>query len=520
MRRVTFNLVLYLMKKLLLSVAALAAATGTLYGQSYTPDVLKFSQTNYGSTARFKGMAGAQIGVGGDMSSLGSNPAGLGLFTRSEFTFTPEFNGMTGKANFLNQNTESSKSVLNLNNAGVVFYSPSWRAKGQDTKKGVISTVFGIGYNRNNDFGAEFSYLGTNPSNSIADYFRDDANFNLPQRPGAGPDDLPVNSLGSLGYEGYLIDFDEPNGQFLSSTRNNSNAQSASNSQYKNEIRSGSTSELNVAGALNISNQVYIGASVGLVNVRYISDGEFRESGYNFAEDANYSLVFRRNQETTGTGINARLGVIFRPADNFRIGGTLQTPSWMLIEDNTSFKLNTSIGTNRNYDIEPINSLFTYRVRTPLKGSLGASYVIAGKALVSADVDYIDYSSIRFSTDQGVEPGTIAAENRLVKDYYKSTANYRVGAEYKIDNALSIRGGYGLNGSAIKGDSDYFATKIYTGGLGYRVNNYYFDVAYQHLNTNTELAPYEVGTAENPEEPVADIKTQRNNVFLTFGVRF
>ncbi|RZM10267.1 MAG: hypothetical protein EOO88_48360, partial [Pedobacter sp.] len=139
------------MKKLMLSLVALAATTGTIYAQSYAPDALKFSQTNFGSTTRFKGMGGAQIGVGGDMSSLGANPAGLGLFTKSEFSLTPEFNNMMGSTSYLGKQTESTKDRVNLNHIGVVFYSPSFRASGQDTQKGVLSTVFGIGYNRNND---------------------------------------------------------------------------------------------------------------------------------------------------------------------------------------------------------------------------------------------------------------------------------------------------------------------------------------------------------------------------------
>jgi long-subunit fatty acid transport protein len=289
-------------------------------------------------------------------------------------------------------------------------------------------------------------------------------------------------------------------------------------------MRTGSTSELTAGGALNISNQVYIGASIGLVNVRYTNDAQYFESGYNFVEDSRYDLTFAKNQETTGSGFNARLGVIFRPVGNFRIGATMQTPTWMLIEDNTTFKLDTRIATGPNADDyvnAPANYTFTYRLRTPLKGSLGASYVIGGRALISADVDYVDYSSIRFSTDQGNEPDRIIEENNTVKNFYKGAVNYRLGAEYKIDNAFSLRGGYGNNGSAIKGDDDgYFDTKYYSGGLGYRVNNYYFDLTYQRMETNTDLSPYIVGSAENPEEPVASIKTARNNVFLTFGVRF
>jgi len=500
------------MKKLLLSLAVIVTAAGTTYAQTYTPDALKFSQSNFGSTARFKGMGGAQIGVGGDMSSLGGNPAGLGLFTKSEFSLTPEFNSMSGKANYLTANTSSSKDNLNLNNLGVVFYSPSLRAKGEDTQTGVISTVFGLGYVRNNDFGAEFQYTGKNGENSIADFFSQRAN-----RINIVPDDLDQGSITDMAYQGYIIGFG-PASQ--GATPDYFAQTEVPVDQRQVEMRSGSTSELTAGGALNISNQVYIGASVGLVNVRYTNDSEFTEAGYNITEDSNYSLSFRKNQETTGSGFNARLGVIVRPVENFRIGATLQTPTWLLIEDNTSFTLDSKIATGThsgNYTNNPDTYIFSYRLRTPLKGSLGASYVIGGRALISADVDYIDYSSIRFSTDQGNEPDVIATENNTVKANYKSAVNYRLGAEIKLDNAFSLRGGYGMNGSPIKEDNGYFDTKFYSGGLGYRVNNYFVDVTYQRAETNTELAPYEL---EDYTEPVASIKTARSNIFLTFGVRF
>lgn len=505
------------MKKLLLSLAAIVAASATTYAQSYAPDALRFSQTNFGSTARFKGMAGAQIGVGGDMGSITSNPAGLGLFTKSEFSLTPEFNNMKGSANYLNTNTTSSKDRLNLNNIGVVLYSPTYKAQGQDTQKGLISSVFGFGYARNNDFSANFSYEGVNPTNSIADYYAEQGNA-----AGVAPDNLGTGSLARMAYDGYLIGYGPADPNVAGSPNIYFPETDINNMQRKNEIRSGSTSELTAAGALNISNQIYIGASVGLVNIRYVNDSEYIEGGFNVTENSNYSLSMRQNQETTGSGINGRLGVIFRPVSNFRIGATFQTPTWLLIEDNYTVTIDSRIATGTaagNYVSDPDNSVFRYKLRTPLKGSLGASYVVAGRALLTADVDYTDYSTIQFSTDvNSNDPGRIRAENANVKSNYKEAFNYRVGVEYKLDNAFSLRGGYGLNGSAARReDSEIFDAKIYTGGLGYRVDNYYFDVAYQRFQTNTELAPYELNDFS---EPVANIKTSRNNVFLTFGVRF
>ncbi len=58
---------------------------------------------------------------------------------------------------------------------------------------------------------------------------------------------------------------------------------------------------------------------------------------------------------------------------------------------------------------------------------------------------------------------------------------------------------------------------MYSAGLGYRVSNYYVDLAYQNLQANNTTTPYSLN---NFSEPVANIKTEKHNFFLTFGLRF
>lgn len=502
------------MKKIITTVlVAIVATTSTTYAQ-YASDALRFSQTNYGSTARFKGLGNAQIGVGGDMSSLGGNPAGLGLFTKSEFSLTPEFNQTGANANYLGKGLTTDKSQLNLNQLGVVFYAPTYKQKGQDTKKGLISTVFGLGYNRNNDFSIESNYGGSNNSTSIADYFAENAGNRI-------PNNLSAGSLERIAYDNYLISYDDVAGNYFPETFVNS---SISNAQRRNEVKTGSTSEFNFSAAMNISNQIYLGASIGLVDIRYNSNSQFEESGVarEYQNDnltgnnINYKVLFNTNQITKGSGVNGRFGIIFRPVGNFRLGATLQTPTWFVIDDSTTEQLDnrgTARGTSdsKTYD-------YTYNLRTPLKGSLGASYIIGGQALISADIDFVDYASMRFSSNSGNgDNGIIMDNNNEIRNTYKSAINYRVGAEYKI-NTVSLRAGYGLNGSPYKtDDSDFFDTKIYSGGIGYRVNNYSIDLAYQRVENNSTFRPY---TLLAGNEPVAAIQNTKNNVFLTLGLRF
>ncbi|RZK92349.1 MAG: hypothetical protein EOO98_03490, partial [Pedobacter sp.] len=335
--------------------------------------------------------------------SIGGNPAGLGLFTRSEFVFTPEFNGTNIDANYLGNKTSSNKSQINLNQLGVVFHMPSYRANGQDTKKGIVSASVGLGYTRNNDYGLEANFSGQNNTSSVYNMFYEE-------------------NAGTLG-----------------------------NTQFGNLMRSGSVSEFNIAGAINISNEIYIGANVGLVSLNMDNDMSLNENGA--TATGTYNVDYFQNQNVKGSGVNARLGVIFRPTSEFRIGVNLQTPTWFTIDDTYSEVLNNKLS-NDVYTNSAVVYELTYNLRTPLKGSLGASYVIGGQGIITADVDFIDYSSIRFSNN-GSNGGTDAINNSnaLVRNNYKSAINYRIGGEYKIDD-ISLRAGYGLNGSPYKNDDD------------------------------------------------------------------
>ena len=90
-------------------------------------------------------------------------------------------------------------------------------------------------------------------------------------------------------------------------------------------------------------------------------------------------------------------------------------------------------------------------------------------------------------------------------------------SEHKIQD-LSVRAGFGINGSPIKEDDDkLFQTKYYSAGLGYRFNEYYVDLAYQRVESQNRMSSYALN---DNTQPVANIKNGNNNVFLTFGLRF
>lgn len=518
------------MKKFIqLLIVATVATTGNIYAQGiYAGDALRFSRTDYGSSARFKGLGNAQISLGGDISSIGGNPAGLGMFTRSEFTISPEFNNTRANINYLGQQTKSTKNMLNLNQAAAVWYNPIVKAPGSDLNKGLISIVWGVGYNRNNDFSVENNFSGVNSNSSIADSWAQRAN-------GQTPANFQRGSVEKMAFDSYLID------KQVGSPSNYFPATSQTNVQNQSEVREGSTSEMNFAAGLNFSNKFYLGASIGFVNVRYVTDRLYTESGTiintvgpndpapdpsnpnekpNPHIGQNYDLTYRSNQNTTGAGVNGRIGLIYKPVNTIRLGATFQTPTWMHMEEDFAEVIDTrfSGGGSPTINIfnDVANSNMNYNLRTPYKGSFGASVIIGQNALLTADVDYVDYSSTKLTVSDGYRD-LIRSENQFIKDNYTHAFNYRVGGEYRIDQ-FSLRAGYGINGSPYKEDpKNRFDVKYYSGGIGYRVNEYYVDLAYQRTETHNTLSPYELADFS---EPVATSKLSKNNVFLTVGVRF
>ncbi|WP_026899405.1 OmpP1/FadL family transporter [Daejeonella oryzae] len=492
--------------RILLTAAIIVAAAGSLHAQ-YSADALRFSINQAGSTARFNSLAGAQTGVGGDLSSVNGNPAGIGLFTKSEFSLTPEFNNYKADALYLGGQTIGNKDKINLNHAAIVWHMPFKKQKGSDLETGWISSNYGISFSKDNDFNNNISYSGINGDNSIADYFAELASNNY-----GSPSSLPSGTLERMAYDNYLIGYDSQ-GYFPETDVNNE--------QTRLDSRKGTQSEVTFAAGANYSNKFYIGVSLGLASINYTSDAEYIEKGFNVTENNEYELSYRQNQFTEGTGINGKVGVLFRPNSCVRLGATVETPTWYTFDDSYNEVLNTQYGST-GLDSQFVNNSetynFSYKLRTPLKLTGGIGIFLNNQGFISADVDYVDYSQINFSAVDNMNSDIIADNNREIRNNYRSAVNYRLGGEYKIENIM-LRAGYGRTGSPYKEtvSSDALKSDTFSGGLGYRINNYYIDLAYQNVTYNSSFKPY---TLAGGTEPTATIKNTRNNIFLTIGSRF
>src|SRR5689334_11005278 len=93
------------MKKIIFIVTIMSFGLNG-FAQDFIDNALLFSRTRPGGSARIQALGGAQTSLGGDYSSGFSNPAGLGMFNRSEFTITPSVNFSKISSNYIPSTTD------------------------------------------------------------------------------------------------------------------------------------------------------------------------------------------------------------------------------------------------------------------------------------------------------------------------------------------------------------------------------------------------------------------------------
>ncbi|QEC78503.1 OmpP1/FadL family transporter [Mucilaginibacter ginsenosidivorax] len=489
--------------KYLLSVIAIVAITKDSFAQ-YSQDAIRFSTFQTGSTSRIKGIGNAGTAIGGDLSSISGNPAGLGFFTHSEASITPEFDGSKVNSTYLGQFNTDSKSNLNFSNASVVIYQRLSTPKGRDKTKGWLSINYGAAYSRTNNFYENITYGGKNPTNSIGDYYAGIANAN---------GQVSDGGLDDWAYQQNLIDSYATTGGGSEYRRN----AFGTVNQLSNTIRTGGQSEVNLAFGANYSNKLYFGLGVSFSDIRYNSYNVFNETGTanilvnNVGTDVGFNSNFIQDQVTKGSGANVKLGVIYKPVNALRLGFTFTSPTYYTIDDSYSEGLNTNFANNSGFKNGPVEYPLSYNMRTPLKLTGGAAIFIGKYGFISGDVDYIDYTTTHISSTDSYSADF---DNGNIKALYRSTINAHIGAEARLNSMFYLRGGYGIQGSPLKTNGSDI--KTISGGVGVRFGNYYVDATYAHLSGNQTVYPYEIGTGS----PGADLKKTNNNAFLTLGYAF
>lgn len=486
-------------------------------------ELLRFSQPEQGASARFKAMGNAQTALGGDLSSIAGNPAGLGFFGQSDIGLSFDFSNDINKASYFGTNSKNNVDKLGINQAAAVFHIPVRKARGSNLSSGWLNFNIGIGYHRTNNFNSTVGFTGVNDQDGYGDLMMY----------GGG-------TLGDIGWDFGMLD-EDADGYFVNMTM-------PGNTQTAFYREKGHQSETNLSFGANYGNKFYIGGGIGFTRVNYqmnrlfMEDGTIQNYGYIFSQNPNSRFVNPATEDyetynpllesdyafddeywssTSGNGFNAKLGVVFKPVPQFQVGVSATTPTWYSLTNDYEdvFRITNYLadGTEAYYDDPADPTYYDYNFRSPYKLSAGLAYIFEAGGLLSADIDYIDYASMSISSpdasyDQGV--------NDDIKDMYKGGVNFRIGGEYMIAPQLMIRAGYGYTGSPYADDEIDYSGQTVSGGLGYRISNFYVDLTYQNFQRNYGMSPYSFDDGTGVYGPVADVKNQRHNVLLSVGVKF
>lgn len=502
-------------RKIILIAAAVLMLPAWVSGQNLD-DAVRYSKIFYQGTARFNAMGGAFTALGGDISAIALNPAAAGVFRSTEFTVTPVVFFRDLNTNYKGFNSDDTYSGLTLGQIGVVS------SFGAGKTSGLSNLTFAYSFNRTNNYYRRSVIDGINDNGSMADFWALQADgYRTGQLEGAP----------WMAYEAYLIDtLPGYLDQYASIFSYYGETDPAYGQQVKRTIdNAGFSNEHNITLGANINDKLYLGAGFGITNISYTGHYVHREidEAQNVYDFVNFTYTDHFN--AVGSGWNFKVGAIARPIESLRLGLSFTTPTVYRISEVFYNSLTAKLDKNTpndpsddaNPQISQDNMSYSYRITTPYRINAGIAWQVGSVAMVSADYEFIDYSSARLS--KGADGYDFNDENQDVASELGSAGNLRLGAELRL-GGLYLRGGYSYYGSAFSSgtlnedaDSNGFST-----GIGYRQNKFFVDISMSWLNSFESYMMYPDDSRSAPlysSDPVS-MNTKDKYLSLTVGMKF
>ena len=505
-------------QRILLFTATLLVATGfTWYANAQDEaDALRYSQLSPQGTARSIGFGGALGAIGGDFSSLSVNPAGIGVYRSSELTFTPSLKLSKTNSTYTGGPTEDNNTRFNINNLGVVFTNSASGSRYKKSKWKAVS--FGFGLNRIADFSSNHVYSGYNNTSSASEFFLTDA-LNYPG------DVENTSTRAGLGYQSYLLNEDSIGLYKVPNFKTGLD-------QMRTVEQRGGITDFNFSFGGNYEEKLLLGATIGIPSIRYTRNAILRESDASGNPDNDFDFFeYTESLSIRGTGLNLKLGFIYNITPTFKAGLALHTPTVFSMTEEQSRSV-TSNTENLKYYLNqgdtnpttrvdaPVNE-YAYTLVTPWKAVVSTAGIIGKRGFISLDYEYVDYSSARYSFE-AIDSYFENEVNTGIKNMYRGASNLRIGGELRLDLVM-VRVGFGYYGNPYQNSAMGSESISGSAGVGLRFDNIFIDLGFNRTSYTMVEQPYVV-IYSNPTQvidvPDATIKTARNNVALTFGVKF
>lgn len=522
---------------------------GVVYAQSEM-DAFRYSQLGLmNGTARYQSMGGAFGALGGDISVMSANPAGLGVYRSSEVVTTLSLSSIKANSNWNGLKLNDSKTRFNFDNIAYVGYFPT----GND--EGLIGWNVGFSYQRMKDFNRNYQLSGKQDF-SLADYTADrSTRYRIPKKDftpliSSETANSAYNNLSGVWLEalGYQAGFfknkgNDPDGYNYESSfgyvdEDGNWINYIPNETHLNVNESGAIDRYNISFAANISNMVFLGATLGVTDLSYDLKSTYDE--FFGGED---HLYLDNGLSVDGTGYNVNIGAIIRPVDFLRFGVAYNSPTWYKLTDYYYGEAGTYVASRGAEDADwggstPEDVYSKYNLRTPDRWIFSAAGIIGQYALISFDYELSNYKNMHYSDLDG---RGYVEENKIIKEDFGVSNTMRVGAEVKVTSQFAVRAGGAWQTSPLKADVKsgnveilpagtipnytlFKGTSAYSVGLGYRFTpNFYADLTcvYQEYKEDA----YVFSKVFQEGKPFIDsdaigLKTKTTKVALTLGYKF
>ena len=540
---------------------------GTAVSAQETYDNAQLATKDLNGTARYVGMGGAMEALGADLSTIGTNPAGIGMFRRSMVAGSFGFNSQQDAKSFGNAN----KTNMSFDQAGFVYSMRSGRHS---------MLNFGFNYTKSKNFDQILTAAGR-LNNASQNKLSAMKNANGPKNGGYSLD------IVSNGKESYLFGNNDRYSQvdylysnvlfnhYDANTPNDpNNAMLNGNGVIVNQTTGlpvyynatgydfgRSTTgyigqyDFNVSG--NSNDRFYWGFTVGIYDVHYNGSSLYSES----LVDGNTAIgdvAMNDERKITGTGFDVKAGLIFRPAEEspFRIGLYVHTPTWYDLTTRNYTVLNNN--TNEAYgstERGKSSESYDFKFYTPWRFGVSLGHTVGNYLALGATYEYADYTTNDIRVNDGGEvdywgnyyetSSRDEAMKQNIKNSLKGVHTVKVGMEFKPEKNFAVRLGYnyqsamynknGFKDGSLESYGTYYAsttdytnwkdTHRFTAGVGYNYGKFSFDLAYQYSQTNGDFYPFMsyVDNSEPKFDNVCDavkVSNKRNQLLFTVGYKF
>ena len=550
------------MKNKYILSALLLLGTATI-GAQETYENTKLIDNDLNGTARYVGMGGALDALGADISVIGSNPAGLGLMTKSRAEVSFGFVSQPGVSAFQQGNPTNAS----FDQVGFVYVMRNPR----DDNSGLN---FAVNYHKSRNFDYILSAVGDlkNASQNTLSFLK--AIYGGRAKDGTSIFNLETTKNGMIrGTHPFTSQLDNLYYNNLMVDRNNAVTYSTATGYDMQRAHTGyiGTYDVSVSGA--ISPRFYLGGTIGFHDVHYTGTGEYVEDLVDISNKPLTALMVHDEKTITGMGGDFKLGAIFLPIENspFRIGLSVASPTLYRLTINTRAYMRHNLGSlqsiQNGYLGGTTNESYSFKIDTPWNFGISLGHTVGNYLALGASYNYADYGSMNTRVNEGggydwytdsyyENSSDDTNMNEHTKQTLKGVSTIKLGAEFRPVTNLALRAGYNYispmyqknaykdvtidsYGSNYSTATDYInwdSTNRFTLGVGYQMNNFNIDLAYQYSAQNGDFHPfmeaygdyYYINTAtkslqmdiiDNYANPVK-VSNKRHQLLLTLGYRF